>query len=258
MNDYLETALKAARVAGEIQNENLEKEFTIKHKGIADLVTEVDLKCEKEIISIIADKFPEHGFLAEEGGVSKPDADYVWIIDPLDGTTNFAHGYRRFCVSIALVHKGKIICGVVLNPVAKEEFTAVKGEGAFLNGNPISVSNVKKVEDGLICTGFSYDRGKKLDADLEIYLRVIPVAQSLRRDGSAALDICEVAAGRFDCYWERNLNAWDIAAGNLILQEAGGKWSGLDGEKTDLYSKQLLVSNGLIHDEMIKIIRGEA
>lgn len=252
--EFLEAAVEAARTAGKIQMEHLSGCFGVELKGVANLVTEVDLLCEREIIGMLGSSFPDHSFLAEEGGESRPGSDFLWIIDPLDGTTNYAHGFRRFCVSVGLAVKGRVAAGAVYNPVADEMFTAGRGAGAFLNGNKIGVSGVEKVEDALICTGFSYDRGKRLSRDLDIYVRVLPRAQSLRRSGCAALDLCDVACGRFDAFWELNLNAWDVAAGSLIIEEAGGKWTGIRGSEVDLYAKEFLGSNGRIHAELVGII----
>jgi myo-inositol-1(or 4)-monophosphatase len=257
LNKFLEAAIDAGRIAGAIQRERLARSHEVTLKGVANLVTEVDLMCEKAVIERLQDEFPDHSFLAEEGGETAPGSDYLWIIDPLDGTTNYAHGFLRFCVSIGLAVRGRVEAGAVYNPAADELFTAARGEGARLNHEKIRVSGVDKVEDALICTGFSYDRGKRLGIDLETYLKVLPVAQSLRRSGCAELDLCDVAAGRFDGFWELNLNAWDVAAGSLIIEEAGGRWSGIRGDEVDLYAYEFLGTNGLIHDELVEIIKGE-
>ncbi len=257
MNQYLEAAREAAAKAGAIQMESLNRSFQINFKGRSNLVTEVDIKCEKVILDLISSRFPGHDFLAEEGGESGGGSDYLWIVDPLDGTTNYAHGYKRFCVSIALAVKGEVKVGLVRDEAAGETFHAIRGEGAFLNDERIRVSKTGKVEDSLVCTGFSYHKGEMLERTLQPYLKVLPEAQSLRRDGSAALDLCYVAAGRFDGFWEIGLNAWDVAAGTLILEEAGGKWTGLSGASTDIYSKKMLATNGLIHDEMVSIMEEE-
>ncbi len=256
MKDFLDTALEAARAAGEIQMERLAGRHEVSLKGVANLVTEVDLLCEKEVISIISGRFPDHSFLAEEGGETRPGSDHLWIIDPLDGTTNYAHGFRRFCVSIALAIEGEVKTGVVYNPILDEIFTGIRGEGAWLEGEPLRVSAADAVKDALIGTGFAYDRGKRLSRDLDIYVKILPRAQSVRRSGSAALDLCDVACGRYDAFWELNLNAWDVAAGALFIEEAGGKWTGVDGEDIDVYSSEILATNGAIHGEMVEIIQG--
>ncbi|HUT55756.1 MAG TPA: inositol monophosphatase family protein [bacterium] len=255
--DFLEVAIEAALKAGAIQMESLSRPHEVTLKGVSNLVTEVDVACEDAIISLVRSRFPDHSFLAEEGGETAPGSDHLWIIDPLDGTTNYAHGLRRFCVSIGLAVKGRVEAGAVYNAVADELFTAVRGKGAWLNGERILVSRVKKVEDALICTGFSYDKGKRLGRDLVPYLKILPAAQSLRRTGCAALDLCDVAAGRFDGFWELNLNAWDVAAASLVIEEAGGRWTGIGGDLVDLYAREFLATNGLIHDEMVELIKSE-
>jgi len=238
-DEFLQAAVEAARKAGAIQMERLMRPHAVTLKGVSNLVTEVDVACEEAIISLVRSRFPEHSFLAEEGGETAPGSDHLWIIDPLDGTTNYAHGLRRFCVSIGLAVKGTVVAGAVYN------------------AERISVSRVDKVEDALICTGFSYDKGKRLGADLVPYLKVLPAAQSLRRTGCAALDLCDVACGRFDGFWELNLNAWDVAAASLLIEEAGGKWTGIYGAAVDLYAREFLATNGLIHQEMVEIIKSE-
>ena len=258
VKEFLEAALESARIAGRIQSDHLARPLEVKLKGVANLVTDVDLECERAIIERIQDQFPYHSFLAEEGGETRPGSDHLWIIDPLDGTTNYAHGYTRFCVSVGLAVNGRVEVGAVYNPVADEMFHAVREMGAWLNGDFIEVSQTGRVEDALICTGFSYDRGKRLGRDLELYLKMLPAAQSLRRSGCAALDLCDVAAGRFDGFWELNLNAWDVAAASLVIEQAGGKWSGIDGKPTDLYSYEFLTSNGIIHREMVDILQGKS
>ena len=255
MQQYLEAAVAAARRAGSIQLARLETEHDVKLKSVSNLVTEVDLECERAILHFLGSRFPDHSFLAEEGGETRPGSDYLWIVDPLDGTTNYAHRFPRFCVSIGLAVKGRVQAGVVYNANADELFTAARGQGAFLNGRRLRVSAVAKVADALICTGFSYDRGKRLGRDHAVHTRVLPEAQSMRRDGCAALDLCDVACGRFDGFWEFNLNAWDVAAGCLLIEEAGGKWSGVRGEPVDLYAREFLGTNGKIHDEMLRIMK---
>ncbi len=252
MKKYLDAAIDAARIAGRIQLEGWGKKHDIEHKGVANLVTDVDLRCENAVIESIRGQFPGHTFLAEEGGESNPGADHVWIIDPLDGTTNYAHDYPRFCVSIGLAIKGAVVVGAVYSAVTDELFTAVRGEGAFLNGKPIRTSEVGEVENSLICTGFSYDKEKRMKEDIEAFLKILPEAQAIRRDGCAALDLCYVACGRFDAYWELSLSPWDVAAGILMIEEAGGKVTDLKGEKPDLWGKEFLGSNEFIHAQMVE------
>lgn len=254
----MELALAAARKAGGIQKDHLGRLKSYELKGVANIVTYVDLACEKAVIGMIKMKHPDHGFLAEEGGGENPEADHVWIIDPLDGTTNYAHGYLRFCVSIALQVKGVVELGVVYDPVMDETYTAVRGEGSFLNGERLKVSAVDRLEDALLVTGFSYDRGERLGKSLRFFERIIPVVQSLRRDGCAALDMCYVAAGRFDGFWEFHLNPWDIAAGKLIIEEAGGVVTDLEGGLLPLDRMELWASNGRVHKELLDLVKGLA
>jgi len=257
MEKYLKEAVTAAKAAGAIQKENLDKCYKMEFKGPSDIVTEVDVACEKAIISHLEKKFPDHSFLGEEGGETRPGSDHLWIIDPLDGTTNFSHGYPRFCTSIGLSVEGELAVGVIYAPMTDELFTAVRGGGAFRNGEAIKVSDTAEAKHALACTGLSYQQGKELLPLLDIYLRVLPRVQSMRRDGCAALDFCMVATGNFDLFWELTLNAWDVAAGALLVEEAGGKWSGLDGKPIDVFSKQMLATNGVLHDEIVRIINEE-
>jgi len=258
MKEFLETAVEAARMAGRIMMDNLDRPKKVSLKGVADLVTEIDLKCEREIVSLITKRHPGHSILAEEGGETRPGADHLWIIDPVDGTTNYAHGFRRFAVCVALAINGKAAAGAVYSPVLDEMFTAVRGGGAYLNGERIRVSEVDRVEDALIGTGFAYDRGERLGMDLELYVRLLPKAQSVRRSGCAGLDLCDVACGRYDGFWELNLSPWDVAAGTLIIEEAGGKWTGVSGQEVDLFARQCLATNGKIHREMQAMLGGMA
>jgi myo-inositol-1(or 4)-monophosphatase len=218
------------------------------------LVTEVDLKCEQRILSFLQTQFPHHEFYAEEGGKSKKTSPFRWLIDPLDGTTNYAHGYPVFCTSLALEKKGEIIVGVVYNPVLKELFTAQKGKGAFLNGERIVPSSTLDLEKSLLVTGFPYHI-KKSRQNIRQFNQFLLQAQAVRRDGSAALNLCYTAMGRFDGYWEFSLAPWDLAAGSLILTEAGGKISGTKGEPLSIYRGNVLASNGKIHSRMLRVLR---
>ena len=184
------------------------------------------------------------------------DAECQWFVDPLDGTTNYAHSYPRFCVSIAFAHRGRIHVGVVFVPMSGEMFSAVKGNGSYLNGRRIRVSKASKLEQSLVCTGFSYNRRWAL-RNLEYWKRFLLKAQAIRRDGSAALDLCYTACGRFDGFWELRLSPWDVAAGALIVTEAGGQVTGLGGQPFDLYAKEILASNGRIHPAMQRILRAQ-
>lgn len=255
---YLKLAVAAAEKAGEIQRRHLGKLRGYQLKGVANLVTQVDLLCEEAVIGMIRRQFPGHAFLAEErGGEPGKESEFLWVIDPLDGTTNYAHAYPLFCVSIALVVQGRIEVGVVYDPLRRERFTALRGRGAFLNGKPIRVSRVSRLENALLCTGFSYDRGERLNRSLEAFIQLLPYPQAIRRDGCAALDICYTACGRYDGFWEHHLNPWDVAAGTLILEEAGGKVSDLQGRPISIYEQIFFGSNGRIHGEVVAVLAGE-
>ncbi|MBI4444597.1 MAG: inositol monophosphatase [Acidobacteria bacterium] len=250
-----DVAVEAARDAGKLLVKNLSSGFQISKKGRINLVTEMDLQSEQLILSRIQGEFPEHQILAEEQGTLGGPAPYKWVIDPLDGTTNYAHGYPLFAVSIALEYQGRIIFGVVYDPVKQELFSAHYQQGAVLNGRRIQVSSKPLLEDSLVCTGFSYDRDSMLE-NLEYFNRFIMSARAVRRDGSAALDLCYVACGRFDGMWELSLNPWDVAAGKLIVEEAGGRVSLFEGSEYSIYHRELLATNGRIHDQMKEILSG--
>jgi myo-inositol-1(or 4)-monophosphatase len=249
-----EVALEAARRAGELLKEGFgsNRGFSLKSSRL-DLVTEYDRAAEELIIEVIRARFPEHGLLAEEGSSYRANSEYRWLIDPLDGTTNFAHGYPIFAVSIALARGEELLLGVVYNPALEELFFAERGRGATLNGKPIRVSMVDKLSGALLATGFPYDPGR-IGANLRLFERFIYRAQAIRRDGSAALNLCYVACGRFDGFWELDLKPWDIAAGALIVREAGGMVTAFSGGELDLYGNEVLASNGKIHEEMIAVL----
>jgi myo-inositol-1(or 4)-monophosphatase len=247
-------AISVAKEAGKILRDNLDRKFAVNHKGQIDLVTEIDLLSEKFIKEQIATHYPKHQILAEEGGITPAASEYRWIVDPLDGTTNYAHRYPVFCVSIALEHAGRVVLGVIYDPMRDEIFVAEAGGGATLNNRPIHVSDTATLKDSLLVTGFPYDIKTSQKNNLNYFMIFSMNARAVRRDGSAALDLCYAAAGRFDGFWEMKLGAWDAAAGALILQEAGGKISKFDGSPFDLYYPELLASNGLIHDEMMRLL----
>jgi myo-inositol-1(or 4)-monophosphatase len=251
--DFFTVAREAALEAGRILVDSQGSDFRIYKKGLVNLVTEVDLKAEQAILSRIRQHFPEHQILSEEEGSSAGSVDYRWVIDPLDGTTNYSHGYPCFCVSIALEQGGEVILGIVYNPVSGEMFTAERGRGAFLNERPVSVSAAEQLIESLLCTGFSYDR-EKVKANLELFNRASMSAQATRRDGSAALDLCYIACGRFDGFWELTLHPWDVAAGKLIIEEAGGCVTDLQGKPCNHYEPGIIASNGLIHPAMIEML----
>ena len=257
--DYLEIAKNAALKAGEIQLRNLNKIKNISFKdtkGKNNILTEIDTECEEVILSIIKDSFPTHDVLAEESGKNLANSsDYIWLVDPLDGTMNYAHSYPYFSVSIALEYKGEIICGLVYDPVKNEMFSAEKGKGAKLNDIEIKVSTVELLEYSLVVSGtFHHSDEEIMDKLIEILKKLSLKAQGVRRDGSAALDLCYVACGRYESFWELGLNPWDMAAGSLILDEAGGKVTDLKGGVFSNYNTQLVASNGLIHNEMLELL----
>jgi myo-inositol-1(or 4)-monophosphatase len=217
----------------------------------------VDTLCEKLIVEKIKKAFPDHGILAEEGGRRDSESDFLWIIDPLDGTTNYAHGFGFFAVSIALEEKDKgIVVGVVYAPYLNECYTAIINKGAYLNDVPIKVSNIETLEKSMLATGFPYDI-KDSRSNIEYFSRFVILAQAVRRPGSAAIDLCSMAAGKFDGFWEMNLAPWDTAAGSLIVKEAGGKITDFSGNEFDPNKNEVLATNGLIHHEMIKVISKE-
>jgi len=250
----LDFAIGVAREAGRLLRDRLGTRIDITHKGAINIVTDVDLASEQLIRDRIATHYPRHQVLAEEGGLAESGSDYRWIVDPLDGTTNYAHGYPVFCVSIALEHRGEVVLGVVYDPMRDELFTAERGGGAALNNRPVRVSAISDLMLSLLSTGFPYDiRTSKL-TNLDHWANFAMNAQALRRDGAAALDLCYVACGRYDGFWELNLSAWDMAAGALIVTEAGGRVSDFQGGKFSAYKPEIVASNGLIHDRMIEIL----
>lgn len=246
-----EVAASAAKAAGTVLLDHWKNGYAIHFKGDIDLVTDADRQAEATIVSMIRSHFPDHEILAEEGSGGVRSSPYRWIIDPLDGTTNYAHRYPHFAVSIAVERDGDIVVGTVYDPVLGELFEARAGEGAYLNGQPIRVSSVDRLLRALLCTGFPYDR-KLFEPCLNRWEYFIRRSQAVRRDGSAALDICYVAAGRFDGYWEEHMAPWDIAAGVLMVREAGGMVTGFQGREPDIYRGGIVASNGLIHDELLR------
>jgi myo-inositol-1(or 4)-monophosphatase len=253
----LNFAIQTAREAGLILVGRLGRSLQVSNKGDIDLVTEADLASERFIIERLRSHFPRHAILAEESGnsagVDADAAEWKWIIDPLDGTTNYAHGYPCFCVSIALEHAGRIELGVIYDPTREEVFAAERGNGATLNGRRIRVSSINELNDSMLCTGFPYNVRER-PGFARHFTNFTMRAQAVRRDGSAALDLASVACGRFDGFWEDGLNPWDIAAGVLLIEEAGGLVTDFDGEPLDIYSPKVLVSNGLIHEAMQAVL----
>ena len=253
----LNFAIEAARDAGHLLLEKFGRITAITKKGDINLVTEADLASEEVIIERIRSYYPKHSILAEESGeaiVIGGDTSWKWIIDPLDGTTNYAHGYPCFCVTLALEHGGEIVIGVTFDPTRDELFAAEQGRGATLNGKPIRVSATDKLGDSLIVTGFPYDF-KQRDNFARHLTEFLLSSRGVRRDGSAAIDMAYVACGRFDGFWEEGLNPWDVAAGKLLIEEAGGVITYYDGSKFSIYKPPLCASNGLIHTEMLEVLR---
>jgi len=251
---FLSTAWEAANAAGEIIRPSWQQPKLIDYKGAIDLVTSVDKECERTIVEVIRRNFPDHSILAEEETeLEGAQREYRWIVDPLDGTTNFAHGYPQFCVSIALEHNGQVIVGLVYDPLRRECFRAIKDQGATLNGSSIRISEVNELDKALLATGFPYDRRENADFYLSFFKAFLTRCQGIRRNGSAALDLCYVACGRIDGFWELKLKPWDIAAGALIVAEPGGTLSKISGDQFTIWGDESLASNGVIHDEMIRV-----
>jgi myo-inositol-1(or 4)-monophosphatase len=255
MNNFKECAIEIAREAGIFLKDKLHSGHTINYKGDINLVTEVDKISEEMITSKIKALFPDHDILAEEFTDINSGSDFRWIIDPLDGTTNYIHGFPFFCVSLALERLNTMVVGIVYDPILDEMFVAEKGKGAFLNEREIHVSNTHSIVKSLLATGFPYDIQKDNDNNLNYFNKMILKAQAIRRAGSAALDLAYVAAGRFDGFWELKLNPWDIAAGWLLVKEAGGLVTDIGGKDYYLESSSILASNGIIHKEIIDVLK---
>ena len=252
----LATAVEAVVRAGDIQIARFGTGVRVDKKGAIDLVTEVDLEVERMFRAMIAERFPDHRVLAEEfGGASDAADGYTWIFDPLDGTTNYAHGFPIFCSSLALEIDGRIEIAAIYDPTRKELFTAERGQGARLNGAPMRVSAAGELIDSLLCTGFPYDVHGAIDEIVGLFAAFVGRARAVRRLGSAAIDLCYVAAGRLDGFWEQRLQPWDIAAGALLVEEAGGTVSLYDGSAFTSRAGQVVASNGRIHALMLTTIR---
>ena len=251
----LKFAIRVAKDAGRLLRDRVGTRIDVDHKGSINLVTDVDLASERLIREAISTYYPRHEVLGEEGGLSESGSEYRWVVDPLDGTTNYAHGYPIFCVSIALECKGEIVLGVVYDPMRDELFSAERGGGAALNNRPIHVSKTAELMQGLLSTGFPYDIKTSKLTNLDHWAHFAMNAQALRRDGAAALDLCYVACGRFDGFWELNLSPWDTAAGALIVTEAGGRVTNFSGGPFSNYEPEVVASNGLIHDRMLEVLK---
>jgi len=250
---FLNTAIGAAREAARIQLAHLDGKLDVDTKSSdTDIVTQVDRECEARIREVLLDAYPDHAVLGEELG-QQGQATHRWIVDPLDGTVNYAHGFPFFCVSVALEIEGSVELGVVYDGWRDELFTAVAGRGAELNGRPIHVTHESEARRALLATGFAY-LARTLHRNLEVFGKVLPQVQSIRRPGAAALDLCYVAAGRLDGFWEMGLNPWDVAAGALMVREAGGSVTGPDGGPYRLGDFTLVVSNGHLHGKLLRIL----
>jgi myo-inositol-1(or 4)-monophosphatase len=253
-----QTARQAALDAGALLRQNFTQPHHVTLKGRHDPVTESDFQSQHLIIQHLSKIFPDYRFLAEETGAPESrqsSSDGCWIIDPLDGTVNFAHNFPMFAVSIAFQWQGLVVYGVVYDPMRDELFEAVQGQGAWLNQQPLQVSRIDELDRALLATGFPYNVMDNLDATMQRFKRLVAQAQGVRRPGSAAIDLCYVAAGRFDGFWEENLKPWDTAAAVLIVQEAGGRISTFDGSPFDLYSHNVVASNILLHDQILAALK---
>jgi len=248
-SSYLTPMQEMARAAGALLMSYFGK-VTIEYKGDVDIVTAADRAAEEMIVGHIRRQWPSHDLIGEEGSRNETGSDFRWYIDPLDGTTNFAHGFPVFCVSLGLAHQGERIAGVVYDPTRDEMFTAEKGSGAHLNGRPIQVSKTARLTNALVATGFP-SRNRHKSPNIHFYHQITLRSHGVRRAGSAALDLCSIACGRYDAYWEFNLNAWDTSAGILIVQEAGGQVSNYLGGECRVEDRDVLATNGLLHDEML-------
>jgi myo-inositol-1(or 4)-monophosphatase len=253
----LNFAIETARDAGRLLLEKFGRGIKVSKKGDINLVTEADLASEALIIERIRSHYPKHTILAEESGTAVAaggDTAWKWIIDPLDGTTNYAHGYPCFCVTLAVEHHEEIVIGVTFDPTRDELFATERGRGASLNGKPMHVSDTQDLGDALIVTGFPYDfKGRPHFA--RNLTQFLIESRGVRRDGSAAIDMAYVACGRFDGFWEEGLNPWDMAAGVLLIEEAGGQVSGYDSSNFSIYHPPIVASNGLIHSQMLRVLQ---
>ena len=255
---YLATAIEAVIRAGEVQMQHFGHEMRVDKKGAIDLVTEIDLQIEREFRALIAERFPDHVVLGEEFSAADERhqiAEYSWVFDPVDGTTNFAHGLPIFCSSLALEIHGQPVAAAVYDPTRRELFTAQRGLGAWLNGEPLRVSSAETLMDALLCTGFPYTVQQKPEELIGLFGHFLSISRAVRRLGSAAIDLCYVAAGRLDGFWEQRLSPWDISAGALIVQEAGGVTTTVAGEPFNSRLGNIVASNGRIHDQMVGAIQ---
>jgi myo-inositol-1(or 4)-monophosphatase len=252
---HLAVATEAVIRAGQLQKERYGTGVPVEHKGEIDLVTEVDRACELAILDTLRSRFPDHDIVTEETDLARTGSRHVWFVDPLDGTTNFAHSYPVFSASVALAIDGEVVAGAVFDPLRDELFTAERGGGAHLNGRRLQVSKAAELIESLLITGFPYDLHQKLAERLRLFDRMMGLARAVRRDGSAALDLCYVAAGRADGFWEEILQPWDMHAGRLMVTEAGGRATRLDGSPLDLGRGGIVATNGRIQEELLEALR---
>jgi len=260
MPSYLQTSVEIAREAGALLSKYFERRVTFELKGEHDLVTEADRASEQLVIERLSAHFPSHSIVAEEGGGHTGSSEYCWYVDPLDGTTNFAHGFPMYNITMALEQSGELIAGVIFDPEHNEMFTAERGSGAYLNNRRIRVSKVNRLENTLVATGFP-SKKRHENVNIHFYYQLAMLTHGVRRAGSAALDLAYVASGRLDGFWEFGLNSWDMAAGILLIAEAGGKCSDMKGGSVSLRGPHLLADNGLVHQQIVdlfgEVFRGE-
>lgn len=234
--------------------DKLKTGITIEHKGSIDLVTDADRASEEYVVRELTRAFPHHGILGEEGARIQGTSEYLWVIDPIDGTTNFAHGFPYFAVSLGLLKGDEVVLGIVYNPMVEECFVAERGSGAFLNGQRIAVSKQESLQESLLTTGFPYDIATTAQDNMASFAMTNKLSQGVRCLGAASLDLCQVAAGRLEAFWERALQPWDIAAGSLIVEEAGGRVTGCQGQEFRALGHEVCATNGWIHDELIRVL----
>ena len=250
----IDGAVEIVRTGGELLREMFDKGVKVEHKGEVDLVTEADRAAEECMVDLLRKRFPDSDILAEEGDYGRRSHERCWVLDPLDGTTNFAHGFPWFAISLGLLEGDEPVAGVIYNPYFEELFVAEKGKGAQLNGRTLRVSTTSRLDQSLLATGFPYDRKSSAANNYDHFVNFQQAAQACRRPGAAALDFAGVAAGRFDGYWEMKLKPWDMAAGVVMVREAGGIVSDFSGDELDLFGQEMVASNGLIHTDMLDIL----
>lgn len=251
----IDKVIQISKEAGEIIRRSFGKNFSVEYKtNVSNLVTEIDKKSEETIIDFIKKEFPSHSVLAEESGIHGSSSEYLWVIDPLDGTTNFAHGFPMFAVSIGVQKNGNTICGVVYDIMRDEIYSAEVGSSSFRNGQKLKVSINGNLKRSVLVTGFPYNISENPDNAFEKFIASLKAARAVRRLGSAAIDFCYVASGVFDAFWEVHLHPWDICAGKLIVEEAGGLVTDFSNKEINIYSKQILASNKYVHESMVRLL----